>query len=58
MDSALPAGQIASQEPGSGLNAAAGSTITNDVPPDSLAIARSMQMVKKQWAAKRRKGRR
>ena len=28
MDSALPAGQIASQEPGSGLNAAAGSTIT------------------------------
>ena len=28
MDSALPAGQSASQEPGSGLNAAAGSTIT------------------------------
>lgn len=33
---------------------AAGSTITDDVPADSLAIARSQQTVKKQWAAKRR----
>lgn len=33
---------------------AAGSTITDDVPPDSLAIARSVQVVKKQWATKRR----
>ena len=40
---------------GDGAYTAAGSTITEDVPDDSLAIARSMQVVKKQWAAKRRK---
>ena len=34
--------------------AAAGSTITDEVPADSLAIARTRQTVKKQWAAKRR----
>ncbi|NCE63800.1 UDP-N-acetylglucosamine diphosphorylase [Pseudoflavonifractor sp. 524-17] len=39
---------------GDGAYTAAGSTITDDVPPDSLAIARSVQVVKKQWAAKRR----
>ena len=49
---------VAPVKVGDGAYPAAGSTITNDVPPDSLAIARSMQMVKKQWAAKRRKGRR
>ena len=49
---------VAPVKVGDGAYTAAGSTITNDVPPDSLAIARSMQMVKKQWAAKRRKGRR
>ncbi len=40
---------------GDGAYTAAGSTITDDVPGDSLAIARSSQVVKKQWAAKRRK---
>ncbi len=33
---------------------AAGSTITRDVPSDSLAIARSQQTVKNNWAKKRR----
>ena len=42
---------------GDGAYTAAGSTITNEVPADSLAIARSVQVVKKQWAAKRRKSR-
>ena len=41
---------------GEGAYTAAGSTITDDVPADSLAIARDRQIVKKQWAAKRRKG--
>lgn len=40
---------------GDGAYTAAGSTITDDVPGDSLAIARSIQINKKQWAAKRRK---
>jgi len=39
---------------GEGAYTAAGSTITEDVPPDSLAIARDRQTVKKNWAAKRR----
>lgn len=39
---------------GDGAYTAAGSTITDDVPADSLAIARSIQVVKKQWAARRR----
>ena len=39
---------------GEGAYTAAGSTITDEVPADSLAIARSRQTVKKQWAAKRR----
>ena len=37
-----------------GAYTAAGSTITDEVPADSLAIARTRQTVKKQWAAKRR----
>ena len=40
---------------GNGAYTAAGSTITDDVPADSLAIARSTQTNKKQWAAKHRK---
>lgn len=47
---------VAPVKVGDGAYTAAGSTITDDVPADSLAIARSMQMVKKQWAAKRRRG--
>lgn len=38
MDSNLPAGQIAAQEPGSGLNAAAGSTITVTLSNGSGAV--------------------
>ena len=37
---------------GDGAYTAAGSTITDDVPADSLAIARPRQTVKKQWAAR------
>jgi len=40
---------------GDGAYTAAGSTVTEDVPADSLAIARSTQTVKVNWAAKRRK---
>ena len=39
---------------GDGAYTAAGSTITDEVPADSLAIARARQTVKKQWAARRR----
>lgn len=46
---------VAPVKVGDGAYTAAGSTITEDVPADSLAIARSQQVVKKQWAAKRRK---
>ena len=42
---------------GEGAYTAAGSTITDDVPADSLAIARSSQTIKIQWAAKRRRAR-
>ena len=40
---------------GEGAYTAAGSTITEDVPPDSLAIARDRQTVKKNWVKQRRK---
>jgi bifunctional UDP-N-acetylglucosamine pyrophosphorylase/glucosamine-1-phosphate N-acetyltransferase len=40
---------------GHGAFVAAGSTITDDVPPDALAIARSRQSVKDGWAARRRR---
>ena len=46
---------VAPVKVGDGAYTAAGSTITDDVPADSLAIARSVQVVKKQWAAKRRR---
>lgn len=45
---------VAPVKVGEGAYTAAGSTITDDVPADSLAIARAQQVVKKQWAAKRR----
>jgi len=32
---------------------AAGSTITEDVPPDSLALGRARQVVKEGWAKKK-----
>ena len=38
---------------GQGAYIAAGSTITRDVPSESLAIARSQQTVKNQWVKKR-----
>ena len=42
---------------GEGAYTAAGSTVTEDVPADSLCIARSPQTIKVQWAAKRRRAR-
>ena len=39
---------------GKGSLVAAGSTLTKDVPPDALAIARSQQSAKEGWAAQRR----
>jgi bifunctional UDP-N-acetylglucosamine pyrophosphorylase/glucosamine-1-phosphate N-acetyltransferase len=39
---------------GRGSVVAAGSTITNDVPADALAVARSMQVNRPGWAARRR----
>jgi len=39
---------------GKGSLVAAGSTLTKDVPPDALAIARSRQTAKEGWAAERR----
>lgn len=40
---------------GDGAYVAAGSTVTDDVPSDSLAIARAPQVIKVQWAARRRR---
>lgn len=40
---------------GAGAYTAAGSTITDDIPPQSLAIARVRQVVKKQWVVKHRR---
>jgi bifunctional UDP-N-acetylglucosamine pyrophosphorylase/glucosamine-1-phosphate N-acetyltransferase len=39
---------------GKGSLVAAGSTLTKDVPPGALAIARSQQSNKESWAAQRR----
>jgi len=39
---------------GKGAYVAAGSTITNDVPPDALALGRSRQITKEGWARRRR----
>lgn len=46
---------VAPVQVGDGAYTAAGSTITDNVPDGSLAIARSPQVIKRQWAAKRRK---
>ncbi len=46
---------VAPVKVGAGAYTAAGSTITDNVPDDSLAIARSTQVIKRQWAAKHRK---
>ena len=40
---------------GRGAYVAAGSTITEDVPPDALAISRTRQTNKPEWAATRRR---
>ena len=39
---------------GSGAYVAAGSTVTDDVPPDALCVARERQVIKEGWAARRR----
>jgi bifunctional UDP-N-acetylglucosamine pyrophosphorylase/glucosamine-1-phosphate N-acetyltransferase len=41
---------------GKGSYTAAGSTITEDVPPESLAIGRGRQVNKEGWARERKKG--
>jgi bifunctional UDP-N-acetylglucosamine pyrophosphorylase / glucosamine-1-phosphate N-acetyltransferase len=46
---------IAPVRVGRGAYVAAGSSITEDVPPDALAIARGRQVNKAGWVAKRRK---
>ncbi|HKJ56810.1 MAG TPA: bifunctional UDP-N-acetylglucosamine diphosphorylase/glucosamine-1-phosphate N-acetyltransferase GlmU, partial [Nitriliruptoraceae bacterium] len=45
---------VAPVEVGAGAFVAAGSTITDDVPADALAIARARQATKEGWAARRR----
>jgi bifunctional UDP-N-acetylglucosamine pyrophosphorylase/glucosamine-1-phosphate N-acetyltransferase len=50
-DSAL----VAPVKVGDGAYVAAGSTITENVPADSLGIARGRQVVKKGWASKKRR---
>jgi bifunctional UDP-N-acetylglucosamine pyrophosphorylase/glucosamine-1-phosphate N-acetyltransferase len=45
---------VAPVEVGDGAYVAAGSTVTESVPPDSLAIARAQQVTKRDWARARR----
>ena len=45
---------VAPVKVGEGSYIAAGSTITDDVPADALALARTKQTVKEGWAARRR----
>lgn len=45
---------VAPVEIGEGAYLAAGSVITEDVPPDALALGRARQVSKKDWARKRR----
>jgi bifunctional UDP-N-acetylglucosamine pyrophosphorylase/glucosamine-1-phosphate N-acetyltransferase len=42
---------------GTGAYIAAGSSITHDVPPDALAVARSHQLTKEGWVSNRRRKR-
>ncbi len=46
---------VAPVEIGAGSYVAAGSAVTEDVPPDALAIGRARQIVKEGWAKKRKK---
>lgn len=46
---------VAPIEIGEGAYIAAGSTVTKDVPPDALAVAREKALIKNGWAAERRK---
>jgi bifunctional UDP-N-acetylglucosamine pyrophosphorylase / glucosamine-1-phosphate N-acetyltransferase len=48
---------IAPVRVGRGAYVAAGSSITSDVPPDALAIARGRQTNKDGWAARKKKNR-
>ncbi len=45
---------IAPVRVGKGAVVAAGSTITQDVPPDALALSRSPQVTREEWAARQR----
>jgi bifunctional UDP-N-acetylglucosamine pyrophosphorylase/glucosamine-1-phosphate N-acetyltransferase len=45
---------VAPVEIGDGAYLAAGSVITSDVPADSLGVARTRQIIKEDWARKRR----
>jgi len=45
---------VAPVQVGAGAYTAAGSTITQDIPQDALAIARAQQVNKPEWAARRR----
>ena len=55
MRSATDSQLIAPVRVGKGAYVAAGSSITEDVPPESLAIARGKQVNKEGWVAKRKK---
>ena len=48
---------VAPRKIGDGAYTAAGSVITEDVPPDALAVGRARQVVKEEWASKRRQRR-
>jgi bifunctional UDP-N-acetylglucosamine pyrophosphorylase/glucosamine-1-phosphate N-acetyltransferase len=48
---------VAPLEIGQGAYIAAGSVITQDVPPDALAVGRARQELKEGWAKKRRERR-
>lgn len=47
---------VAPVQVGDGAFVAAGTVVTEDVPEDALAIGRARQVVKEQWARKRREG--